>query len=454
MKPSSSADDAHLGRWATISCGVIVALITLATALFNGTFRSFVPLTLTSDRSGLVMEPGGKVMLRGVQVGRVASVTGGTEPVSLQLEIDPDQVRNIPANIEAQIKASTLFGSKYVDLVYPENPSTKHIAAGALLRSRNVSTEVNTVFQNLALVLKQIDPAKLNATLTAWAIGLRGEGQTIGQAITDANQVLLALNPRMGTVQQDLRSLSGFSDAYSAAGQDILRTLAAVSTTSATVTSHTSALDALLLNAIGLSQSGTDLIAPNQSNFVRGINLLEPTTNLLMKYNPEYTCMLLGATWYVDNGGRDALGGSNGYSMIVDAALLLGDDPYKYPQNLPIVAAKGGPGGKPSCGSLPDPSKNYPVRQLITDTGWGTGLDIRPNPGIGHPCYADYLPVTRAVPQPPSIRECIPGPAPGPIPYSGAPPYGAAQYGPDGTPLNPPPPGPQHSPSDTSGTHP
>lgn len=357
MKPSSSADDAHLGRWATISCGVIVALITLATALFNGTFRSFVPLTLTSDRSGLVMEPGGKVMLRGVQVGRVASVTGGTEPVSLQLEIDPDQVRNIPANIEAQIKASTLFGSKYVDLVYPENPSTKHIAAGALLRSRNVSTEVNTVFQNLALVLKQIDPAKLNATLTAWAIGLRGEGQTIGQAITDANQVLLALNPRMGTVQQDLRSLSGFSDAYSAAGQDILRTLAAVSTTSATVTSHTSALDALLLNAIGLSQSGTDLIAPNQSNFVRGINLLEPTTNLLMKYNPEYTCMLLGATWYVDNGGRDALGGSNGYSMIVDAALLLGDDPYKYPQTCQLWPQKADPAASRVAGHCPTPAK-------------------------------------------------------------------------------------------------
>ena len=71
---------------------------------------------------------------------------------------------------------------------------------------------------------------------------------------------------------------------------------------------------------------------------------------------------------------------------------MLGNDPYRYPDNLPIVAAKGGPGGKPGCGSLPDVSKNFPVRQLITNTGWGTGLDIRPNPGIGHPCYAELLP--------------------------------------------------------------
>ncbi len=81
-----------------------------------------------------------------------------------------------------------------------------------------------------------------------------------------------------------------------------------------------------------------------------------------------------------------------------------GNDPYRYPDNLPIVAAKGGPGGKPGCGSLPDASKNYPVRYLVTDTGWGTGLDVRPNPGIGHPWWINYFPVTRAVPEPPAIH--------------------------------------------------
>ena len=44
----------------------------------------------------------------------------------------------------------------------------------------------------------------------------------IGQAITDANQVLLAINPRAGTVRADWRRVKGFSDTYSAAAQDIL----------------------------------------------------------------------------------------------------------------------------------------------------------------------------------------------------------------------------------------
>jgi len=35
------------------------------------------------------METGAKVMLNGVQVGRVASVTGGRQPVELKLDIAP-----------------------------------------------------------------------------------------------------------------------------------------------------------------------------------------------------------------------------------------------------------------------------------------------------------------------------------------------------------------------------
>jgi phospholipid/cholesterol/gamma-HCH transport system substrate-binding protein len=437
----------HPVWWAVILFAVIAAIVVVCSMLFAGTMRSFVPVTLTSDRSGLVMESGAKVKMRGVEVGRVAAISGGAPPVSLKLDIFPDQARYIPANVEAQIRATTAFGAKYVDLIYPDYPSPQRLSHGTVLRSRNVSTEVNTVFQNLVGILDQIDVAKLNATLTALADGVRGQGERIGQATTDANEVLMAINPRMGTVGQDWRSFKGFSDTYSVAARDILATLNAASTTSTTVTNHAKDLDALLLNTIGFSHSGINLLAPSKDNIVGAINGLEPTTNLLMKYNPEYTCLLLGANWYLDNGGRSALGG-NGRTLLVDAGLLLGDDPYRYPENLPIVAAKGGPGGKPGCGSLPDASKNFPVRSVVTNTGWGTGVDIRPNPGIGSPWWINYLPTTRAVPEPPSIRGMNP-PAPGPIPYPGAPPYGAPVYGPGGAPLwpgVPPPPPPEPGP--------
>lgn len=441
---------------------VVIVAVWLSYALFTGTLRSYVPVTLTSDRSGLVMETNAKVKMKGVQVGKVVAINGGdaesAAPVKLRLDIYPDQIRFIPANIEARIRATTIFGAKYVDLVYPDNPSADRLQAGQELESLNVTVEVNTVFENLVSVLEKVDTAKLNSTLSALSEGVRGQGERIGQATTDANQVLLALNPRSETIRADWQALAGFSDAYGGAAQDILATLNAASTTSTTISSHAKQLDALLLATTGLSNKGIELLAPNKDNLIKAVNTLRPTTDLLFKYNPSYTCLLVGAKYLLDHGGYKATGG-NGKSFILDTSLMLGDDPYRYPQNLPVVGAKGGPGGKPGCGSLPNIDDNWPVRQLITNTGFGTGVDWRPNPGIAFPMYGNYLPVTRAVPEPPSIRNTFGGPAIGPIPYPGAPAYGAPLYAPDGAPLWPglppaPPPGAPRDPGPTPGSEP
>jgi phospholipid/cholesterol/gamma-HCH transport system substrate-binding protein len=437
MEPRPGEERIPTGWWTVILFGAIGLFFVVTTGAFSGVATSSVPVTVTSDRAGLVLDPGAKVKMRGVEVGRVSQIGGGKSSVAVTLAIDPDQIRYIPANVQPQIAATTAFGAKFVDLVYPQDPSPARLAAGAMLRSTNVSTEVNTVFENVVDLLKMVDPAKLNAVLTAVADAVRGQGERIGEATTDLNQVLVALNARSDTIRQDWRSFKTFNDTYNAAAEDILTILDTASTTSTTVVDHATQLDSLLLNTIGFAKAGTDLLATSKDSLVGAVNALEPTTNLLAKYNPEYTCLLQGAQWFLDNGGRSVWGGHNGRSILLDVGLLFGADPYVYPDNLPIVAAKGGPGGKPGCGSLPDATKNFPVRQLVTNTGWGTGLDFRPNPGIGNPCYADYLPVTRPVPQPPRIHQCLPGPAPGPIPYPGAPPYGAPLYGPGGTPLWP-----------------
>ncbi len=425
----------HPAVWTLILVVLIVAGGVLTVLAFNRDMQSYARVTLVSDRSGLVMDPGAQVKLRGVQVGRVSAIKPNGQ-VKLQLELYPDQLQYIPANVEAQITAPTAFGAKYVELVTPDRPSAKRLTAGAVLKSRNVSVEVNTTFQNLVGVLNQIDPAKLNAVLSALGEGFRGKGEALGQATTDLNQVLLAINPRSDTIRADYRALKGFSDTYSAAAPDILSVLDAASTTSTTITNDASALDSLLVNVVGLADGGINLVGPAKNNLIHGINVLEPTTRLLMKYNPELTCLLVGAYNGLDD-LIETVAGHNGKSLIGDAGILFGDDMYRYPDNLPINGAKGGPGGTPGCGSLPNVGDNFPVRYLVTNTGWGSGMDVRPNPGIGFPGLANYGPTTRGTPKPPSIYTLNGGPAPGPVPYPGAPPYGAPWYLPDGTPLYP-----------------
>jgi phospholipid/cholesterol/gamma-HCH transport system substrate-binding protein len=429
----------HSAWWTVILLAGIGLLLLVTGVSFNRSLRPYVPVMLTSERSGLVMETGAKVMMRGVQVGEVVEVNGEYGRSALKLHLDPDALHYIPANVGAKIDVTTVFGAKFVDLVYPEHPSPQRLARGAVLQSSNVTTEVNTVFENVVDLLKMVQPEKLNSVLTAVAEAVRGRGEQIGQATTDLNQVLQALNARSDTMREDWRSTAKFGSTYAAAAGDITTILDAASTTSTTVVGHKNSLDTLLLSAIGLSTTGTDLLAESKDNFVTSVNTLAPTTDLLHEYNPVYTCFLEGMAVYLDQGGEHALGGGDGRSLILDATLLFGNEPYIYPDNLPIVAAKGGPGGKPGCGSLPDIEKNFPARMMISNTGFGTGLDWRPNPGLGQFCFIDYFRATRAVPAPVGPRQCLPGPAPKPEPFfgPGTPPYGVPLYGPGGVPLYP-----------------
>lgn len=424
----------HPGWWTLILVVAIVASIPLVVAAFRRDLRDYATVTLVSDRAGLVMDENSIVKYRGVEVGRVTSI----EPkngATLQLRLYPEQLRYIPANVDVQISAPTVFGAKYVDLRPPSDPSRKRLAAGAVLTTNKVSIESNTVLKDLVGVLNQIDPAKINAVLSALGEGFRGKGEAIGQAITDFNQVLLAVNPRTEVIRSDWRAFGGFSDAYANAAQSLVDVLDASADNANVIIKGRKDLDYALVTLTGLGKSGKKLFEPNMDNFLHLFNVLEPTTRLLMKYNPELTCTFLGAKLIMDRGYADAFT-FQGRSFLADGGLLFGDDAYRYPDNLPVVDIKGGPGGTPSCGSLPDVEKNFPQRYLITNSGFGPGVDVRPNPAIGYPGYVDYAPGTRGTPLPPTMKDQG-GPGPGPIPYPGAPPYGAQRYAPDGTPLYP-----------------
>ncbi len=91
--------------------------------LFRGDFTDTVPVTVVSQRAGLVMNPDAKVKMRGVQVGKVASieVRPNGEAV-LHLAMEPSQMHLIPHNVVVDIASTTVFGAKFVELLPPDEP--------------------------------------------------------------------------------------------------------------------------------------------------------------------------------------------------------------------------------------------------------------------------------------------------------------------------------------------
>lgn len=338
---------------------VAIALIfALAVFLFRGSFTKTEPLTVISDRAGLVMNPDAKVKVRGVQVGKVGKIESLPDGrAALHLEMDPSQLRLIPANVTADIASSTVFGAKFVDLKPPEHPQGS-IQPGKVLEGQHVTVEINTVFQQLTRVLAKIDPVKLNETLGAISSAFSGRGEKMGQTVTDFEGLLAKLEPSLPNLSRDIDAMAQVSDAYGDAAPDLLRTVDNTNKLSDTIVDQEKNLDSFLVSMIGLADVGNDVVGGNQPALSKTLNLLAPTTDLLNEYSPALKCALQGMITVKNQPPAMDPG------IVVQLAFTLGVERYRYPQNLPKVAAKGGP----HCMGLPNIGFGNRAKYLVTDT--------------------------------------------------------------------------------------
>jgi phospholipid/cholesterol/gamma-HCH transport system substrate-binding protein len=339
---------------------VIAAIVAVAVGLFQGSFSDSVPLTVVSSRAGLVMNPDAKVEMRGVQVGRVDSIEPKPNGQAvLHLAMQPAEMHLIPSNVRVDITAPTVFGAKFVNLVPPAEPSSRHLSAGQVLASEHVTVEVNTLFQRLTSVLDRIDPAKLNETLGALAAAFSGRGEKVGQALSDLDSFLAKLDPSLSALSHDSAVLPAVANAYADAAPDLVKTAASATTISKTLVDQQHNLDELLISAIGLAGTGNDVLGTNRKPLSDALHALVPTTDLTNAYNKAFTCGFGGLVTLTHSPPLFEPG------IHLSSTLVIGAERYRYPTDLPKVAATGGP----QCTGLPKLSYNTKAKYVVADTG-------------------------------------------------------------------------------------
>ncbi|MED5815614.1 MCE family protein [Mycolicibacterium sp. 050232] len=375
--------------------GLVLALVTavvfaLTWMQFRGSFEKKTQLTVLSGRAGLSMDPGSKVTFNGVPIGRLASVdvvTVDDNPeAKLILDVKPQYLKLIPANVTAELRATTVFGNKYISFFAPDNPSAERVSPSTPIRAQGVTTEFNTLFETITAISEQIDPIKLNQTLTATAQALDGLGDRFGQSIVNGNDILGDLNPRMPQIRRDISGLADLGEVYANAGPDLFDGLTNAVTTARSLNEQRGNLDQALVAAVGFGNTGGDIFERGGPYLVRGAQDLLPTSALLDKYSPALFCTIRN---YHDAGPKlaGALGG-NGYSLQTQSLVIGVGNPYVYPDNLPRINAKGGPEGRPGCWQ-PVTRDLWPMPYLVMDTG----ASIAPynHLEMGQPLVAEYV---------------------------------------------------------------
>jgi phospholipid/cholesterol/gamma-HCH transport system substrate-binding protein len=367
VRKSRTWPDTVAGVGLLLACALLLGLIY---EQFRGDFTPKTKLTMLAARAGLVMDDGSKVTYNGVSIGRVADISEvehqGKPAAKFVLDVDPEYVDLIPVNVIAKIQATTVFGNKYVSLTSPNDPVSQRITPANVIDATSVTTEFNTVFETLVELSENVDPVKVNLTLSAAAEALTGLGDKFGQSIVKGNTLLDHVNSRMPTIRHDIRQLAALGDTYAKAAPDLFDAMENAVTTARTLNRHQAQLDAALLAAIGFANSGNDIFTRSRPYLKRLATDLLPTAHLLDTYSPQVFCTIRN---FADLAPKVAvLESGNHYAAQLGVAIAGTENPYVYPDNLPRVNARGGPGGKAGCWQ-PITRDLWPAPYLVIDSG-------------------------------------------------------------------------------------
>ena len=348
-----------------VFCVVAALFIALTIAVYQDRFTPMVLVTAKTDDAGLQLLPRSDVKVRGVLVGEVRDITSQGEGAVVTLALKPDEAGQIPSNVEARLLPKTLFGEKFVDLVVPDDPASGQIEAGAVIqqdRSKETA-EVTRVLDNLLPLLRTMEPKKVNATLTALATALDGNGERIGQNFARLDSYLRQLNPHLPTISHDISALADVSGFYADVAPDLLAVLRNLTVSSDTVVAKEATLDSFLSDVTGFSRTGEAVLRENGDRIIRLNEVSRPTVALLAEYSPQVPCFFKGLN-RLQPRLEQAFGGK-APELHITLELVKPRPPYKPGKDAPVYGDHRGP----SCYGLPDhPPVPFPGYQLIDGT--------------------------------------------------------------------------------------
>jgi virulence factor Mce-like protein len=279
---------------------VLVLLLGLAVAEYQHAFTTVAKVTLKTDTVGNQLQDASDVKVRGVIVGEVRGIKPSLSGATIDLAIDPQYLKQIPANVTARLLPKTLFGERYVSLVPPSDPSAARLADGAVIgqdRTKN-ATELQRVIDDLLPVLQAVSPQDLSYTLGAVANALRGRGNALGANLASTGQYIGQMNTVLPQLESDISKLADFSDTYESASQDLLGVLDNLSVTNATVVDQQTQIKRTFTVVGSSSNTFAGFLETNEQNLISLASTSRPVLGMFAKYSPEYPCLLNGLARY------------------------------------------------------------------------------------------------------------------------------------------------------------
>ncbi|HVX23238.1 MAG TPA: MCE family protein [Acidimicrobiales bacterium] len=187
----------------------------------NGDYSGAYALTGYFPRAGEGLQPGSEVVFRGVQVGRVSTISLSGTRAKVTLLVQPDF--RVPAAARATIEPVNLFGAEQVSLTSPHDNADAgpYLSPGATLAHAATSDELGDLFAAATPLLDRVNTVNLADVIGELAQAAAGEGPRIARSIDAGAHLATYLDDTLAAQLRALDSFARFTAAIAGDGTAI-----------------------------------------------------------------------------------------------------------------------------------------------------------------------------------------------------------------------------------------
>lgn len=274
---------------------IVAGFVAGSIALYTKAFTPVTRVTLRTDNVGYALPADADVKTRGVLVGRVASIEPDPsgEGVAVHLDLNPDLVRDFPANTTARLLPKTLFGERFVELKLPSSVEANGtLGDGDVIEqdSAGNSVELDQILDDLLPVLQAVPPEELAATLGALSNALHGNGDRLGAAVENVGVVLDGINEERPALESGIADLADFANTYAEAVPDVIASLDALRTTSRTLVDKRDQLAGSIQSVTTASGDLSNFLSANGDAIISVAADSRQSLDYLARYSPSLPC--------------------------------------------------------------------------------------------------------------------------------------------------------------------
>lgn len=238
---------------------LVIATLGLAggvlTGCSGGGSGTVTASAIFSDVNDLVA--GAPVQFDNISVGSVKSIALDGDAAKVTMTIEKSA--NVPANVSAQLKQTTILGEHFVSLV-STNDSGAPLRNGAVITNTEFVPGIQQLVSSGTEVFSAVNAGELAEMIDNGAQGFGNESNQIRQLLNDFSTVLGGYATRSSEIQSVIDQLDHFSATLAPDAQQNAQSIANLAQTTQTLSQQSGEFEQLLQSLNNLAVQGRSLL--------------------------------------------------------------------------------------------------------------------------------------------------------------------------------------------------